>query len=410
MRSVRWRIAYFSPLPPAHSGIADYSYELLPHLVQRADVTLFVAFPEQVAPLLRNQFAIRSIEDYPTARWEYDVALYQMGNSKYHEAVYSMLLRYPGITVLHEYFLHHLIVDCTIGHGNFAAYTREMGYALGTEGLRLADQVRHHQCGPPLFEIPLNERVLDSSLGVIVHSEYVQKRIRARRPHLLTTVVPAPIQSYSTPLLSRQELGFSDRALIFASAGHVTEAKQITLALDAFVRVQNDFPDALYLIIGEGSGQDMMLNAWLRQHELQNKVIYTGYIPDTRQFVSWIAAADVLVNLRSPTVGETSATALRGLAAGRLVIVSNDGWYAELPDDVCVKVPPNDADALLAAMRRLAGDALLRQEMGRRATDYAYRQHDPGRVAQMYVDFIGEMLTNTANRLKTIPGVGADHA
>ena len=38
------RIAYFSPLPPARSGIADYSRELLPHLARHARLTLRAGF------------------------------------------------------------------------------------------------------------------------------------------------------------------------------------------------------------------------------------------------------------------------------------------------------------------------------------------------------------------------------
>jgi glycosyltransferase involved in cell wall biosynthesis len=368
VRAARWRVAYFSPLPPVRSGIADYSHELLPRLAERASITLFAADPEHVTGSLRDQFFIRPIEDYPAARWEYDLALYQMGNSRHHQAIYSMLSRFPGVTVLHEYFLHHLVVDSTIGRDNFAGYIREMGYALGSEGLRLAYQVRHGKRGLALFEFPLNERILDSSLGVIVHSRYVQKRIQERRPSLPTKVVPHLNmgQNYF-PLLSRRELGCPDEALVFATAGQITTSKQIILALEAFARLRDEFPHALYLVIGEEPGQDIHLNEWLAQHGLEGQVICTGYVPTMRHFVSWIAAADVLVNLRYPTVGETSGTALYGLATGRPTIVFDDGWYAELPDDVCVKVPPNDADALVLAMQRLARDVTLRQDMGQRA-------------------------------------------
>lgn len=128
-------------------------------------------------------------------------------------------------------------------------------------------------------------------------------------------------------------------------------------------------------------------------------MISTGYLVDTRDFVSWIAAADVLVNLRYPTVGETSATALRGLAAGRPVIVSDHGWYAELPDDACIKVPPNDGEALYQAMRRLAGDPTLRREIGHRAAAYAQREHSLASAAQRYLDFIRETVARATGRL-----------
>ena len=49
MTESRRQIAYFSPLPPTRSGIADYSAELLPYLAEAARITLFTATPEQVA-------------------------------------------------------------------------------------------------------------------------------------------------------------------------------------------------------------------------------------------------------------------------------------------------------------------------------------------------------------------------
>jgi glycosyltransferase involved in cell wall biosynthesis len=85
------------------------------------------------------------------------------------------------------------------------------------------------------------------------------------------------------------------------------------------------------------------------------------------------------------------------LATGRPVIVFDDGWYAELPDDVCVKVPPNDIDALTSAMRKLAGDKELRQRIGRRAAEYVRCRHDPDQVAEMYVDFINDVVTSVVH-------------
>ncbi len=111
----------------------------------------------------------------------------------YHEALYRVLLRYPGITVLHDHGLHHFMATRTVSQGDFAGYVREMGYALGTAGVDLAYRIRQGEAEHPLYTVPLNERVLDHSLGVIVHSHYVERAIRAVRPSLPVAVIPAPI-------------------------------------------------------------------------------------------------------------------------------------------------------------------------------------------------------------------------
>lgn len=101
----RPRLAYFSPLPPSPSGIADYSAELLPHLAELADITLFSDQPQAGSLGLPSY----PTGDYPARRHAFDLPLYQMGNSDRHEAMFEMMMRFPGVVVLHDYFLHHFI-------------------------------------------------------------------------------------------------------------------------------------------------------------------------------------------------------------------------------------------------------------------------------------------------------------
>ena len=393
-------LAFFSPLPPERTGIADYCRELLPYLVKLISVSIFTEYPEQVPAELRTLAKVHPIERFGSEIWRYDIAVYHMGNSMYHDALYRVLLRHPGITVLHDLGLHHFMAARSVGQGDFAGYARELGYALGTNGVDLAYQIQQGRAEPPFSAVPLNERVLDHSLGVIVHSHYAARWIRDTRPNLPVVTVPAPICADLGPLRSRYELGCSEETLLFASAGQVFPQKQVTFALEAFARLRLDFPRARYAVVGDALEQEELdLRAWLQQHDLEDAVILTGHLDDLRDFTSWVAAADVLVNLRFPTAGETSATALRGMAAGRPVIVSDHGWYAELPDDACVKVAPNDSEALYQAMRRLAENPALRHGIGQRAAAYVQRDHSLATAAQRYRDFIDQIVGRVTDRL-----------
>ena len=70
-----------------------------------------------------------------------------------------------------------------------------------------------------------------------------------------------------------------------------------------------------------------------------------------------MAACDVLVNLRSPTMGETSGSVIRGLALGKPMLVSDVGWFGELPDGVALKIPVDDYEvATIAGALELAAD------------------------------------------------------
>ncbi len=389
-----WKVAFFSPLPPERSGIADYSAELLPSLARWVELTLFVSDPDQVDGQWRAAFPVHPVSEYGRMRWRYDIALYQMGASMYHDAMYPVLLRYGGIVTLHEYNLHRFIATRTIPRGDFAGYMREMGYALGVEGVRWADEIRRGRREHPLFEVSLVERLLDRSQGVILHSRFAQEHVRRLRPGLRTAVIPAPVGAMPEHLWTRRELGCPEGALLFVSGGHVVQSKRLSLALEAFLRLREEHPQARYVIVGEELSHDFDLSGWLAAHPVGGAVTYVGYCEDLRVFYSWLAAADVVINLRSPTLGEASAVALRALAAGRPVIVFDHGWYAELPDDACVKVPPEDGEALLAAMRRLAVDPEKRRAIGERARRLVSTEHTPARAAERYAEFIERVLTD----------------
>ena len=392
----RLQIAYFSPLPPARSGIADYSRELIPYLAKHADITLFTCRSHEIDTDLAKEFPIRLILDYPEERWQYDIPLYQMGNSSHHEAIYQMFLRYPGIVTLHDYSLHHFISDRSVGSNQFAGYVRELGYELGQQGVALARQIRVGERSHELFEHPLNKRLLDLSLGLIVHSRYVQNLALSRKNNLPITVIP---QQMVVPVKKscRNKLPWPNDAVIFASAGQVTVAKQIEFALRAFKQVRQAVPNAYYLITGEQTDEVDLANI-IHSLGLSDCVWLTGHVNGGQEFVDWIYSADIIINLRYPTVGETSRTALCALATGRPLIVFDHGWYSELPDSVCIKITPLDKISLVAAMLEIAQNPNKRQQLGQAGLQYIEQTCHPAHVAEMYVNFIQQIINNYKSR------------
>ncbi len=386
-------LAYFSPLPPARTGIADYSAELLPHLATHVDLTLFHPEPEQVAAALRQQFSIQPYSHFQANRPQYTLPLYQMGNSTHHTGLYRMALRYPGAVVLHDLVLHHFIEAITQGQGDEAGYARAMGYALGREPgwLRHYWQLRHQ---PDRYSVAsLNQILVDRSLLIFTHSQYGQHQLLAQGCRRPIKIIPQPMVSYEAPS-QRAILNWPDTAVVFAALGQVTRAKQVGMALRQFARLYADFPQARFLLIGEIMGYEAGLQEELAALMVEGAVLVTGYVPDLAQFAGWIAAADVILNLRHPTMGETSATALRGMAQRKPLIVFNHGWYHELPDAAALKIPPLDEEALYQAMRSLAQSPEMRQTMGGAAAYHIQRYHHPSQVAEQLTTHLHEWLIN----------------
>lgn len=385
----RLRIAYFSPMPPSRSGIADYSAALLPFLAELADVTIFTD-STAAAPLAG--IPMMSTDRFSSISDKFDLPLYQMGNSDQHEAIYDLLISHPGVVVLHDFFIHHFMHHHTAGQGHWTDYESEIIYALGSfrEGRRLSDAVREGQAAVPLFDIPLNRRLIDTSLGLVVHSHYTAGRARQSRPDLPLLIAP-PLIEIRDGHSRRAELGLPDDAVIFGSFGQITAEKQIELALRALADVRARHPQSHYLLVGEPQ-PDVDLAALLAQIDEANFVHPIGFVDTLDTFVDWIHTADVVVNLRLPTVGETSAVALRAMAAARPLIVFDHGWYSELPAGAAIKVPPGDVAALREAMARLAAAPELRRAMGAAGLRIVQDHCQPAHVARAIIDFLHNVL------------------
>lgn len=374
-------VAYFSPLPPDRTGIADYSAELIPHLAELVDLTLF-------ADGVSSWAGFPVFSPHTFRRLDFDLPLYHMGNSVWHEGIYQTAVRHAGLVVLHDLFLHHFMAERTLAQGETAGYTRAFGYEQGLAGVQHAWQVYGKQTEHGLFTHPLHQRLLDVSLGTLVHSHYVRDKLQTKHP---VWVVPAHITPHVGQSL-RGQLAWPSESVIVGSVGQVTESKQLGLALRAFKRAQAQTAVPLrYLIVGE-IHPSVPLQDEIAALGLGDVVRVLGRVASLQTFVDWIHTLDVVVNLRHPTVGETSATALRGMAAGKPVLLFEQGWYAELPDHACIKLPVTDEDALARALQQLAEEPSIRQKIGQSAYAYIEQTHQPAHVAQAYADAIDHLL------------------
>jgi glycosyltransferase involved in cell wall biosynthesis len=366
----RLKVAYFSPLPPERSGIADYSALLLPALRERLDV----------------EVVKRGTKRSPRGT---DVALYHVGNSpEAHAWIVDALRRRSGLVVLHDFVLHHLVAGVTIGRGDSDRYIDAMQRDAGVIGRLLAHGVVDHVL-PPIWEeraqdFPLAWEVLEHADGVICHSRYVEALARKYGYQGPIWVVPMP----AWPTVRTGERLLPEEPLpIIACCGHLNAAKRIPQLLAAFERVRSRFPDALLVLAGSAAPS-------LRLDALgsEDGVLRLDY-QDESDLWGVLADCDVSVSLRRPTMGETSGMAIRALSLGKPLVVSDAGWFSELPDSAVAKVPVDEYEVatLAATLERLAEDTGLRERMGSAALDHARREHDLDRVADLYLAALEEV-------------------
>jgi glycosyltransferase involved in cell wall biosynthesis len=361
------KVAYLSPMPPEQSGIADYSALLLPALRERIEVDV----------------VRRGRKRAPRGT---DVALYHVGNNPdAHAWIVDALRRRPGVVVLHDYVLHHLVAGMTVGRRDGHGYLDLMEREHGVVGRLLAHGVLDKRI-PPLWEsrpadFPLPTFVLEHATGLVVHSRYVHDHARAAGFGRPIGIVPHP--AWRAPAIERERVA---PGVVVGCFGVVNASKRIPELLRATATVRKEHPDLTLLLVGSTSPGFDLERRLQRLGLAGDGLVREGWVDEARLW-ALMGGSDVLVNLRHPTMGETSGSVIRGLSLGKPLVVSDVGWFSELPDAVALKVPPDDDEVatLTAALELLASRPDVRATMGSNAVDLARREHDVERVAELYV-------------------------
>jgi len=362
------RVAYFSPLPPSHSGIADYSTLLLPALRDRIDEVV-VAEPGKRPP---------------TA----DVALYHVGNNpEAHGWIVDALRARPGVVVLHELVLHHLIAGITIGRGDGRAYLdameRDFGVAGRLIGLGVLDNLLPLPWETQPDRFPLTGTILDLAQGLIVHSAYVERGVREAG-------YAGPVWRIAHPAWPDEPVEPAEHSgdPLVGCFGHLNINKRIPALLEALAAFRAKRPGARLLLVGEATERFELDRRLERLGLGGDELIREQWVSEAR-FRSLMAACDILVNLRSPTMGETSGSVIRGLALGKPMLVSDVGWFSELPDKAVLKIPVDDYEVptIAGALELATGRGA---ELGAAGSEYVHREHDLGRVADLYTAALEE--------------------
>jgi glycosyltransferase involved in cell wall biosynthesis len=384
-------IDFVSPLPPVRSGIADYSVDLLPHLSSLADVRLIHLPGQPVAPEVAARWPLVNVEETGGGG---RIPLYQMGNNRWHEGVLELAMRLPGVLTLHDVFLHHLLLDVTLGRELFDPYVEALARDHGWVGRSAAVIKRWGAYGDaPVFALPAHRTLLRRQRGVLVHSEWAAGFLREEDPEIRVRAIamgiplPPPADREAGQAL-RRRFGLPADAPVLGSFGFQTPIKRTAAVIRALAAP--GLERVHLLIVGEVSPRVDLLGE-ARRAGVADRVHITDFLP-YEDFEAAIAAVDLCLNLRYPTAGETSASLLRVMALGCPAIVSDYAQFADLPETTALRVPLGDdeAEILAAKLRELLAHPERLREMGAAAREHVRSRHDPARSAAAVIAAVEE--------------------
>ena len=398
------RLAYFTPLNPQLCGISDYNEELLPYLAAHADIDLFL---DGFQPSNKD-LPVGRIFDYqkdPAALKllkNYDAAIYHVGNDyRFHFGTCTVLRRHPGIVVFHEYVLEDTFLGRAREVHDMHPYLDELEACHGSAERARAEAFMQRGAAPPQedspLDFPLNQRTAQSAEGIIAHSEWCRARLEQIAPGVPNARISMPVKSIN-PALRRAWMRKDGlhRPLAIASFGLMTPDKALTQTLQALSALKDEF-DFHYTLVGSENPYWDVRQLIIR-YGLSERVTITGHV-SLEEFERQIAATDIAINLRGHTVGETSASLCRIMGVGVAAVVSDIGWFSEIPDGCVVKVTPaNNFSDLQERLRELMADPALRTRTGDRARDFILSEHNIWRTAERYIDFTRRVVDGRKTR------------
>jgi len=386
------KIAYFSPLPPLRSGISCYSKHLLKALCSKSDLEVF-----HYGKCELEDYIVHDYYDKPSSLSklpDFDAKIYHIGNNPhYHSAIRDVLIENPGVIVLHDAILYFLVAGRGVG-GLFREFqlsekvpTTSIANTLSKIKNITENDVLNFS-SPEIY--PLLGTVLRYAKKVIVHSHTALKAVK--NSGFQSEVVLVPHLTYPNVLLGKNEntknkirrkIGIEEDMFIIGLFGFIGPPKQIHKVLLVVKElISRNYPVKLLIV---GTGDDLF--PLIRKYGLLEHTTLTGFVND-EDFQSFFSIVDTVINLRFPSSGEASGSLIHAFSHGKAAIVSDTGWFSELPDNIVQKIPvgKNEIPDIVETCVRWIKNPKCTNKMGKSALNYSKKFYSPDKISDMYID------------------------
>lgn len=318
------------------SGISEYSEALIEGLYNFFDITLLVDNYKIANCSIIDKYKVIQYdnkEDYSN----YDYIIYNFGNnSDYHCYMYELINKYRGYVILHDFTLYYL----TVGYYEKQDILFQKIYEIeGIDGINaVKDSMKKNKSQNLLYHkelapiLPMNKEIFSMAKGIFVHSQYTKDLIQSEctnvdifKIHLVNCNLN---YNYTKDFLNIK-FGIPKNAYIIGSAGFIAETKQNRLVCEAVKRYNEKYDEKIYYVmIGDGAYADDFLDKY---------IIKTGFF-DNADFFNAINSCNLIMNLRYPYQGESSATLIQCMDMEKICVVTDIGWFSEIPDNCVIKL------------------------------------------------------------------------
>lgn len=378
-------LAYISPIPPDKSGIAKYSEELLKKLSDIYEIHVITNSTIYNSEL-KNNVKFTSINEFKESYLSYDRVLYHFGNSGYHKEMYDFFWEFPGVIVLHDIILQDLISKMSCLDNNFLNYKKY--YSHGYKAL-ITTEVKY----------PCNLDLLQHSFGIIVHSPYSIEQIEKYYGPLNSDrykIIPLISKNLKLNdcLNLKSKLSIEENDFVICVFGDINGFKYEDLILEAFndINIKNR---KTKLIFAGNNSSSVGLKLQKDSLNLNNRnIVFTGYISD-EEYCNYLKIANIAIQLRKISHGESSYALFDCLTVGVPVIVNKIGSFNFLPHNIVLKISEAPSKIEIAnAVTKLLNNPEIRNTLKNEGLEYIKNNHNPEICSSLYENALNDFYSN----------------
>lgn len=391
------KLAFVSPLPPIESGIAIYNVELILALEKFYEITIIADQVQVSEPSLSANFPIKDSVWFELNAFHFDRIMYHFGNSPAHAYMYDLFEKFPGMVVLHDFYLGDSLAYLEMNQIKPSIWSNALYQSHGYASLLKAnDPTQHRQL---IHHYPVSSSLIRNAHGVISHSQFsLQLAAKWMQSEIILDwkIIPhlrnLPIQIETNKVNEiKKSLGWKDSDFLICSFGLLGESKSNQDVLDAFLKsnlLQNTNCHLVFVGKNEANDYGVKLEKSILESEYAEQIHITGFV-DNGVYEQYLQIADMAVQLRKHTRGESSGSVLDCLAYGVPVIVNDIGAMSEIPKSIVVSLDKNFTNEnLKQAIETLSLNGKLRQELSRLSKQYIEEERGVNKISQQYNDAI----------------------
>jgi glycosyltransferase involved in cell wall biosynthesis len=394
--SKRIDVAIVTPWPKQQTGIANYIYKLMPFLIKYFNVDIFVddTFDKRSEWIENRWGALYSISELKNRNTKYDRIIYQFGNNAdYHSGIYKAALQYRGIGEIHDYNLHHFFYQSYYLKGDIRTYADALELAYGVDGSEHYRRIVERNVPPDDKRYPMAHVIHQICDSIIFHNRWSCEQMKKTDKVHAIPLASFEKEEIDSEMYSKlksdiiKKIDWRDGKFLIGCLGFINGNKRPEQLLEAVNNLTKKGYSIKVAFLGELHYEPM--KELIVKRGMRDIAAVTGYMDKTEYEVG-LSLCDLVVNLRYPSMGESSGTLCEAFQYGKPVLVSDINQYTEFPDEICWKVPVNQYEIpiLESMLEYLITHEDVCKTMGSNAAEYARTVLRPEKIARQYYDIL----------------------